>query len=86
MFIDEVISNGDFIAIHWRYDKDDWLAANCKEGVSEFMQTKCDQIHEVSFVFDFLFRKSTQDSKLLSVQISKTRTDLLAKFHLQSTS
>ena len=34
MFIDEVISNGDFIAIHWRYDKDDWLAANCKEGVS----------------------------------------------------
>ena len=51
MFIDEVISNGDFIAIHWRYDKDDWLAANCKEGVSEFMQTKCNQIHEVSFVF-----------------------------------
>ena len=32
MFIDEVISNGDFVAIHWRYDKDDWLAANCKVG------------------------------------------------------
>ena len=47
MFIDEIISNGDFIAIHWRYDKEDWLAANCKEGVSDFMKTKCDQIHEV---------------------------------------
>lgn len=34
MFIDEVISNGDFVAIHWRYDKDDWLAANCKASNS----------------------------------------------------
>ena len=57
MFIDEVISNGDFIAIHWRYDKDDWLAANCKEGVSEFMQTKCDQIHEVCFVSNFFHNR-----------------------------
>ena len=30
MFIDEVIQRGDFIGIHWRYDVDDWLTANCK--------------------------------------------------------
>ena len=55
MFIDEIISNGDFIAIHWRYDKEDWLAANCKEGVSDFMKTKCDQIHEVTYHFNHGF-------------------------------
>ena len=40
MFIDEVISNGDFVAIHWRYDKDDWLAANCKVRI-ENITLKC---------------------------------------------
>lgn len=39
MFIDEVISNGDFVAIHWRYDKDDWLAANCKASFQYNLST-----------------------------------------------
>ena len=30
MFIDEVIRQGDFIGIHWRYDLDDWMSINCK--------------------------------------------------------
>ena len=30
MFIDEVIQKGDFVGIHWRYDLEDWLGANCK--------------------------------------------------------
>ena len=55
MFIDEVISNGDFIAIHWRYDKDDWFAANCKEGVADLMKQKCDQIHEESLPLFYYF-------------------------------
>jgi len=40
MFIDEIIRQGDFIGIHWRYDLDDWMSINCKVKIFKNNQTK----------------------------------------------
>jgi hypothetical protein len=59
MFIDEVIRQGDFIGIHWRYDLDDWMSINCKVQLTPQYQAQLIFRMEFKVLWEKNARKST---------------------------
>ncbi|CBY23679.1 unnamed protein product [Oikopleura dioica] len=92
MFIDEIIRQGDFIGIHWRYDLDDWMSINCKDGVQGFMGEKCSQIHSaradptilargVAKIVQYLGEKGATRSKIVYIATPLAEEDMIERIN-----